>query len=139
MNRTVKKDDSPASVEPRAHVRGFTLVEIIIFITVLIILVAAAVPRFVNVTGGATQSQVDAIAEALTAASARNYSLSISGSGNAFTVSNCTHVAQGLPPGQGLPAGYTVSSIAVATHARITCTVTHTNGSNSANFIAVGT
>lgn len=125
--------------DPRRKMRGFTLVEIIMVMILVGVLVVIALPKFIDMTSSSNQVEVDAIAEALTAVSAKNYSLSLSGSPDAFTVNNCTDVSQGLPPGHSMPGGFTVSSIAVGTHARVTCTVTHTDAVSTANFVAVGT
>ncbi len=117
--------------------RGFTLTEILFILMLVGILVAIALPKFFDATSNADQANVNSVAEALNTASAKNYSLSLSGSPNAFAVTNCTSVVQGLPAGHSLPVGYTVSSIAVTQHARVTCTVS--DGSHTASFVAVGT
>jgi MSHA pilin protein MshA len=123
---------------PRAQARGFSLFEIMIIIVLIGIIAVVAVPRFQLSTTGSYQANTNSLAEALSAAAAKNYSLSISGSPDAFTVANCTDVAQGLPAGTSM-TGFSIGSVAVTTHQQVTCTVTHTESGASATFIAVGT
>ncbi|WP_006788686.1 type II secretion system protein [Thiorhodospira sibirica] len=56
-----------------ARSSGFTLIEVVIVIVLLGILTAMVMPRFVNLTGEARDSALDATAAAIGAAMAMNY------------------------------------------------------------------
>src|SRR3989338_994689 len=114
--------------------KGFTLIELVIVILVLGILVAIVIPKFVNMTADSRQAETNSVANALGAASHKNYALSRTGSSKAVTVSNCTDVANALHASYPLQAGYTITSASIATHASVTCTLTNPDGSTTATF-----
>lgn len=101
---------------------GFTLIELVIVIIILGILAVVALPKFVDISGDARTAAAAGVAGALSSANAINYStrkLNVT-KGNA--VANCQDVASALQG--GLPAGYTITSAAVASDATTTCTLT---------------
>ncbi len=135
-----KKTNGNAAINyPRvASMRGFSLLELIMVMVFVGILIAVVILKFADVTTQSNQAEIDALASALTASSAKNYSLSLSGSPDAVSVSNCTDVSSALPESESM-GGNTINSLVVGTHARVSCTVTHSDAVSTANFIAVGT
>lgn len=118
---------------------GFTLLELAILLTLVGILVVMVVPAFFDSTAEANQTETDGIAQALTAASAKNYTLFVVGSTEDAPVANCTDVAALMSPSNPLPAGFVISSQAVTPHENVTCTVTHSDGVTTATFVVTGT
>ena len=118
---------------------GFTLIELAMVILVLGILMTVVIPKFVNMTSDSRQAETNSVANALGAASHKNYALSRTGSSKAVSVSNCTHVANALPASYPLQSGYTITSASIATHALVTCTLTNPDGVTTATFTGMGT
>lgn len=116
---------------------GFTLIELIVVIIVLSVLAAVAVPRYFVLPGDAQQAAVSAVAGALGAASATNYATRKASSSQGIAVTNCQNIGT-LLPGGSLPAGYTITSLAVTADTDATCTVTRTSGGKTATFTATG-
>lgn len=115
--------------------QGFTLIELIAVIAILAILAATAIPQFVDLRADAQTAATQGIAGALGSASALNYARSVSPSGGATAVNNCTSVAALLQG--GLDPKYTITAAAVAAGAAVTCTVTGPTGPG-ATFTALG-
>ena len=105
-------------------------------IVILSILAVMAIPRLMDPQSKARQSATDAVAAALTAASANNYAVRKANSSKGSAVSNCTGV--GSLPTNLLPSGYTITSLAVAADAAASCTVTNPDGSTTATFVWLG-
>ncbi|MEK6731700.1 MAG: type II secretion system protein [Pseudomonadota bacterium] len=118
---------------------GFTLIELAMVILVLGILAAVVIPKFVDMTSDARQAETNSVANALGAASHKNYALSRTGSLTAVSVSNCTNVANALPASYPLQSGYTITSASIATHASVVCTLTNPDGITTATFTGMGT
>lgn len=115
---------------------GFTLVELIMVITIISILAAVAVPAFINLQSNAQQASTDGMAGALGSASAVNYMARKTNGTLGVPVANCTDVSKALQGGT-LPTGYTITAAAIAVDASVNCTVTGP-GSKTHTFTGLG-
>ncbi|MBI4357075.1 MAG: prepilin-type N-terminal cleavage/methylation domain-containing protein [Gammaproteobacteria bacterium] len=115
---------------------AFTLIELIIVIVLLSIIAVFALPRLMDPVPKARQSATDAVAGALTAASANNYAIRKANATKGQAVTNCTDV--GNLPTNLLPTGYTITALAIANNAAATCTVTNPDGTTTATFVGLG-
>ncbi len=114
---------------------GFTLVELVVTLVVVIIIAAIAVPRFIDLTSTGNQNATNAVAASLTAVSANNFAVRTANSTAGSAVANCSDVGPLLQG--GLPSGYSITSLAVGAGASVTCTL-HGPGSKTATFVAMG-
>jgi MSHA pilin protein MshA len=107
----------------------------VIVIAIIGILAAVAIPRYINLTSNAQTAATTAIAGALASANASNYGARKLSTSFGIAVANCTDLSGALQG--GLPAGYTITSAAVAVDTTVTCTLTGP-GSTTATFSATG-
>lgn len=114
---------------------GFTLVELIVVLVLIAILAVIAVPRFINLSTTSRQNATNSVAASLTAVSATNYAQRSANSAAGTPISNCTQVGPLLQG--GLPAGYSITSLAVPAGSSVNCTL-NGPGSTTANFVALG-
>ena len=120
---------------------GFTLIELVVVIVILGILAAVALPKFIDLTGDASNSAVQGVAGALASASSINYAARKANIANGIAVTDCgstggTNGIGALLQG-GLPTGYTVAAGAIAANATVSCVVTGQN-SKTATAPVVG-
>ena len=114
---------------------GFTLIELVIVIAIIGILAIVAIPRFINLSSQAQAAATSAIAGALSSANANNYGARKLSTSFGIAVENCQDLIASLQG--GLPAGYTITSLAVALDVNANCTLNGPGGS-TAIFTATG-
>jgi len=116
---------------------GLTAFEMLIAIIVLTILLGTGIAVYSAIITQAKLHSTESAAAALTAAAAGNYMLKRTGT-TYSTVTNCTDVSGLLPTGSQMPTGYTITSQTIVADTKVSCTLTHSDGTTTANFIGIG-
>jgi len=119
--------------------KGFTLFEMAVVLVIIGILSGFIIAKYFDLSPNAKQGATNSVAAALNTASMLNYQFYKFGSAKAKSINNCTDVINTLPSDQALPAGYTITSQAIAPDATATCVVVNSDGLTTSTFIGRGT
>lgn len=84
------------------------MIELVMVIVILGILAAVALPKFVDLSGDAQTAATQAVAGAISSASALNYAARKANSAKGVAVTDCVNGSNLLSG--GMPVGYTVGS-----------------------------
>lgn len=115
---------------------GYTFIELIIVVLIIMMLAANSVPRYIKLTHETRHAALAGLASSLSSVSTMNYVASKGQFGSRFKVSNCIDVLQGME--HKLPRKYKVIPQSIPAGKTVGCTLVDENN-NSAVFMAAGT
>ena len=126
------------------QVSGFTLIELVITLSIVAVLAATALPKFVNLQSDARSASVSSVAGAISSASAINYAARLANTTNGVNTANtCTTTALktiltgGVMPNDILLSGTATVGAVVTQGSTGTCTVSHSAGGTSSTATLV--
>ena len=120
-------------------IKGFTIVELIIVLIIVMTVMAYAVPKYMRLTIDARRSAVISIAGALSASNAMNYSIRATNRKHGIPITNCDNLSSLLAG--GLPSSYVITPAQVPPGASVVCTLADSPKSGEkmlASFYAFG-
>lgn len=120
---------------------GFTLVELVIAVSLVGILAVVALPKLTGVSDDARQASLEGVASAISSASTRNYAKRSANNGHGTAVTLCSHAVT-LLEGGTVPDGFALGSDAsavVAADTKVDCVLkTVTTPALTTTFTAFG-
>jgi len=124
------------------QVSGFTLIELVITLSIVAVLATTALPKFVNLQNDARTASASSVAGTISSASAINYAARLANStGGVTTANTCTTAALAtILTGSAMPNDIKISGTASAAPTfggTGTCTVSHSAGGTSSTATLV--
>ena len=113
---------------------GFTLIELVIVVVILVLFAAITIPKYKALSTDAKTAAVNSTAALLSSANAVNYATRKANPVKGNAITNCTDVAILLLG--GLPKDYTITSAIVPLDTTASCTLTGAGATGS--FSATG-